>query len=86
MVVTEQIHSNSKKELAKSPYRHLLDDDPNFKRWFNNIKRGSVNTAYEWVRRFGLIHKRFNKAPSDFAKMDAKQAGNFLLDMVDTLE
>lgn len=72
-------------DLKQSPYRYLFEDT-DFARWYSNRKRRSVATAQEWIRRFGLIHKKFAKLPADFAKMDAKEAGNFLLDMVSTLE
>lgn len=85
MSVTQTVQVLEKEELARSPYKYLLED-PNFKRWYKNVKRGSKGTAHEWVRRFGLIHRRFGKLPADFLKMDAKQAGDFLLDMVTTLE
>jgi len=72
-------------EIAKSPYRHLLDD-PDFKRWFHNIRRGSVSYAYEVLRKRGYIARRFGKSPKQLAKMSQKQATNFLLDMVSELE
>jgi hypothetical protein len=72
-------------ELAKSPYRYLLDD-VDFKRWFNNVKRGSVATAYEWLRRIGYIHKTFGKSPKEIASLSPKDATNFILDIVSTLE
>ncbi|MEO9320400.1 MAG: site-specific integrase [Nitrososphaera sp.] len=72
-------------ELAKSPYVYLFDDE-NFKRWYENVKRGSTNTAFEWFRRMGMIHKRFNVLPKDIARMNQKRASAFLLDMVTALE
>ena len=72
-------------ELAASPYRYLLED-PDFNRWFHNVKRGSVNTAHEWFRRFGRIHKTFDVLPSDFVKMGEKKAVAFILDMVTKME
>ena len=36
----------------KSLYKDLLKD-PDFKRWFDNIKRGSVSYAYESLRKIG---------------------------------
>ena len=37
----------------KSLYKDLLKD-PDFKRWFDNIKRGSVSYAYESLRKGGI--------------------------------
>lgn len=72
-------------ELARSPYTYLFEDE-NFRRWFQNVKRGSTNTAHEWFRRFGRIHKTFKVLPQDLVKMGDKKAGDFLLDMVTQLE
>jgi len=72
-------------ELKSSPYYYLFKD-PDFVRWFHNVKRGSANTAYEWFRRFGRIHKRFGKTPKDFVKMGEKKTVAFMLDMVTELE
>ena len=33
-----------------------------------------------------MIHKRFQKLPKDFARMDTKQAKHFLLDMIEDFE
>jgi len=70
---------------ATSAYEYLLKDN-DFKRWFQNVKRGSVITAYEWLRRVGLIHKKFGKSPSEIASLSSKEATSFLLDVVSTLE
>jgi hypothetical protein len=77
--------SSKPDELASSPY-HYLFDDPDFKRWFNNVKRGSPNTAYEWFRRFGRIQKRFGFLPKNFIAMGEKKTVAFILDMVTELE
>jgi hypothetical protein len=63
-----------------SEYHYLLDD-PDFRRFIQNVRRRSETSASELLRRFGMIHKRFQKLPKDFAKMDTKQAKHFLLDM-----
>jgi hypothetical protein len=66
-----------------SPYHYLLDD-PDYRRFIRNIS--SLNSAYEMMRRFGLMHPRFQKLPADFAKMDTKQAKRFLIDMIEDFE
>jgi hypothetical protein len=58
---------------ATSHYKYLLDD-PEFRRFLQNVRRRSENSASELLRRFGMIHKRFHKLPADFAKMNTKQA------------
>jgi hypothetical protein len=73
------------RELARSPYVYLLDD-ADFRRWFQNVRRGSVVTAHEWLRRIGYIHKRFSKSPKEIASLSSKDATNFILDVVTALE
>jgi hypothetical protein len=68
-----------------SIYNYLLDD-PNFKKWFQNQKRGSVATAYERLRRFGQLHKRYRKLPADFAALGADGATDFVATMIDKME
>jgi hypothetical protein len=70
---------------AGSLYTYLLDDE-DFSRFIQNVRRRSENSAYELLRRFGMIHKRFQKLPCDFAKMDTRQAKRFLLDMIEDFE
>ena len=72
-------------QLAKSPYQRLLDD-VDFRRWFDNVRRGSVATAHEWLRRIGFIHKTFHKSPKQIASLKPKEATNFILDVVSALE
>jgi integrase len=69
----------------KSPYAHLLDDAA-FKRWVENVKRGSQTYGYEVVRRMGYVERRFGKSPKVIAEMDSKKAANFLLDLIGELE
>jgi len=71
--------------LKESPYAHLLKD-PDFKRWVDNIRRGSASYGYEMLRRMGYVEKRFKKSPKDFSKMSQKQATDFILDLVGKLE
>ncbi|MDG6909215.1 MAG: hypothetical protein JRN08_02470 [Nitrososphaerota archaeon] len=59
--------------LSRSKYRELLDD-PNFRRWYENVARGSLATAQEWYRRMGRVRDRFGAAPERIAKMDQKEA------------
>jgi hypothetical protein len=73
------------RELARSPYVYLLDD-ADFRRWFQNVRRGSVVTAHEWLRRIGYIHKRFGKSPKEIASLSSRDAARFLLDIVTALE
>jgi hypothetical protein len=60
--------------------------DPNVKRWYDNIARGSASSADEWLRRLGYIQDRFKLTPQKLAKMTEKAAADFLLDVVSALE
>jgi hypothetical protein len=73
------------KDLSKSPYKHYLED-PDFNRWYENVKRGSVVTAHDWLRRIGRVCTQFNKTPKEIAQMDVRTATNFILDVVSALE
>lgn len=68
-----------------SIYNYLLND-PTFKRWFENEKRGSTATAYERLRRMGQLHKRYNKLPADFAALGAQGATDFIDTMITEME
>ncbi len=73
------------RDMSKSPYVYLLDN-PDFRRWYENVERGSVATAHEWLRRMGFIHKRFNMLPAQLAKIGSKQVYKFTLDIVSQLQ
>jgi hypothetical protein len=68
-----------------SIYNYLLND-PTFKRWFENEKRGSTATAYERLRRMGQLHKRYNKLPADFPALGAQGATDFIDTMITEME
>ena len=71
--------------MKESPYLYLLKD-PNFKRWYDNVARGSIITATVWLRRVGMLQGKFGKTPQQIAKMKPKQASNFLMDVVTTMQ
>lgn len=68
-----------------SIYNYLLDD-PNFKKWYQNERRGSVATANERLRRFGRLHKKYGKLPADFVALGAEGATDFTANMIDEME
>jgi hypothetical protein len=61
-----------------SEYHYLLDD-PDFRRFMQNVRRRSETSASELLRRFGMIHKRFQKLPKDFGYM-LRQETSFLVE------
>ncbi len=74
-----------KNPQTKANYYYLLDD-ADVKRWHDNVSRGSEVTASIWLRRIGMVHKKFGKTPKDLAGMKPKEATDFLLDIVGTME
>lgn len=56
----------------------LLEKDANLRRWYNNLKQGSIITAEVGLRRMGRVCKLFNTTPSKLARMSRKQATDFL--------
>jgi site-specific recombinase XerC len=73
------------KGVAASEYEYLLKDK-NIRRWYDNVSRGSIITAHTWLRRLGLIHKKFHKTPQQIASMNTKDRTNFVLDVITQLE
>ena len=71
--------------MAKAKYTHLLKD-PDFRRWYENIERGSVSYASESLRKLGYICAKYKVAPKTLASMNQKKATDFILDMVGDLE
>jgi hypothetical protein len=63
-----------------------LLDNPQVNRWYENVARGSLVTSQERFRRMGFVSEQFKGTPSHIAKMDKKQASDFLLDIIGTLE
>ena len=68
-----------------SIYIYLFDDHE-FKKWYQNERRGSVATANERLRRFGQLHKRYAKLPADFVALGAQAATDFIGNMIDEME
>ena len=68
-----------------SVYSYLLDD-PTFKKWYENERRGSVATAKERLRRFGRLHRRYSKLPADFVALGDDGATDFVGTMIDEME
>jgi hypothetical protein len=73
------------KDLGRSKYKQMLEDK-DFRRWYDNVTRGSLVTAQEWFRRIGFVCARFETTPQKIARMSQKQATDFLLDVIGTLE
>ena len=64
----------------------LLEKDANLKRWYNNLKQGSIITAEVGLRRMGRACKLFDTTPAKLSKMSVKEATDFLIDLVAELD
>ena len=54
--------------MKESLYLYLLKDS-NFKRWYDNVARGTIITATVWLTRVGMLQAKFGKSPQQIAKM-----------------
>lgn len=66
-------------------YRGLLND-PEVKRWYENLKAGSKITADVYLRRVGNFCKIHNTTPSGLATMPPRELENLLLDFTRSRE
>ena len=73
------------KDLGRSKYNGLLEHK-NFRRWYDNVTRGSLVTVQEWFRRMGFVCAKFETTPQKISKMSQTQATEFILDVIGALE
>lgn len=66
-------------------YTHLLKD-PEIKRWYENVARGSVITADVYLRRFGRFCEDYKVTPAKLLKLDDKKLHDLMLDVVTKLD
>ncbi len=71
--------------MMKAKYTHLLED-PNVKRWYENVKRGSPIWADICLRRVGAFCNQVGTTPVKLVAMDDKELFNLLLDYVSSEE
>jgi len=71
--------------FSKAKYGYLLAD-PEVRRWYRNIARGSKVAADNCLRRLGLFCVDFGLTPRQLAELGDKAVTNFLLDAVDKLQ
>ncbi|MCI4327124.1 MAG: site-specific integrase [Thermoplasmata archaeon] len=57
-------------------------DDPDVRRWFDNLARGSRATADVHLRRLAALTASLRATPAELAQMDEKQLYNRFLDFV----
>lgn len=64
-------------------HRHFdLLNDPEIKRWYNNVKEGSQTTADTSIRRLGLFCEFVHKTPKDLLALGEKERNDLLVDFV----
>jgi len=73
----------------KARWKYLLEEDPNFRRWYDNLSRGSIITANENARvlfRFMKMHDMTPTSMVELAKQDLIAFEDFLFDFVTMME
>jgi len=72
--------------LKRSPYYHHMTEDENFRRWVESLERGSITTAAVYFRRIGFISTKMHVEPGRMAAMNAREARDFIHDLISYLE
>jgi hypothetical protein len=61
----------------RSRYAHLLDEDPTFGDWYQNVVRGSLNTGKSYLLSMGRICDDLHHIqPSTLASMNSPESPN----------
>ena len=66
-------------------YKHLFED-PDIKRWYDNLARGSQSTADVRLRGLGRFCEYASSSPKDLLSMPEKDVSDLLMDYVSELE
>ncbi|MGD0646239.1 MAG: site-specific integrase [Candidatus Bathyarchaeia archaeon] len=69
----------------KNKYLYLFED-PDVKRWYDNLARGSQGTADVYLRRVGSFCKKLDISPKKLASLSELEIYNLLLDDVSSME
>jgi len=69
----------------KNKYLYLFED-PDVKRWYDNLARGSQGTADVYLRRVGSFCKKVNISPKELSSLSDLEIYNLLLDYVSSME
>ena len=88
-----RIHALNQKErhtFKLQRARHnLLKENQDVKRWYDNLARGSRNTAKVRLRRLGLFCEQNHTTPQDLAKIgekDSRKVEDILFDHISYME
>ena len=71
--------------MSRAKYQHLLEN-PEVKRWYQNVARGSRITADVYLRRLGSFCNTRNISVSELAVMSKQAAANLLMDVISSME
>jgi len=66
-------------------HKRLLEN-PQVKRWYDNLSRKSELTANVYLRRLGLFCKKWCLTPADLLQKDPQEVHSLLVDTVTELE
>jgi integrase len=73
----------------KKKWKHLLDEDEDFRRWYDNLARGSELTANGNARTLYRFSREVDMSPSEmvnFAKTNRKEFEDILFDFITKIE
>ena len=71
--------------MRRSGWEHLLDEDPNFRRWYDNLARGSEWTSKVRARDLHRFLRKHDMTPSslvELAKRDRRKVEDLLMDFI----
>jgi hypothetical protein len=71
--------------MSKAKYLHLLED-PEVKRWHQNVARGSRITADVYLRRLGSLCNARHISLDELLKIGERELTNLLMDIVSEME
>ena len=71
--------------MSKEKYGELRKN-PEIRRWYDDVCRGSTTTGQVYLRRLGSFCESVGKSPLDLLKMNEMQLANLLTDHVSLLE
>ena len=74
--------------LRVAKWAYLLEENPDFRRWYNNLAMGSEGTAKNSARvlyRFLRLHDMTPDSLTDMAKRDVREVEDLLMDFVSEL-
>ncbi|HZW56645.1 MAG TPA: hypothetical protein VFF30_10180 [Nitrososphaerales archaeon] len=73
------------KDYSKQEYGEFLQD-PNVKRWYNNLSKSSVIVADIYLRRLGSFCKKLSVTPSQFSRFSLRRMEDMAQDYIDEFE